>query len=317
MIMRRKFGRYSPALLLLLFGCLSSIDQQRVIAQEAGDQQDVVVFSVSSSGPAEHFMEPVLIIDEGRYANPIAGDSDAAALKEFAAKYYGAGKNYRLLFGGGQAGFVTVEKPTMDSECFRTGASIKLTAQVKVKLNRNVMALATNLRGQVREQSSRRVPTSTERTEAIRLAKQAYKEKGTPAVILPTLEVVNLTAVDLNGDGKAELIGTFVLKKNKGGAARYVLFLIAESEGKGYRAALTNYERFISKDIMSGGSLDSIGAEGIYTERLVDILNLDIDSAAEVFTITNSFEGVTYKLYKKQAGMWKSVYEFNSYRCGF
>jgi hypothetical protein len=317
MIMRLQFRILISSVMMLLLVCLSSVDERQVSAQQVGEPKGVVVFCVSSAGPAESSMEPILLIDDGKYTNPVAGDSDASALSEFASKFYNSGQKYRLLFGGGDAGSLTVKKSAMDSECFRAGASIKLSALATVKLNRNVMALATNLESLGHAQISRRVPTPAERAEGIRLAKQAYKEKGASTALLSTIEVVNLTAMDLDADGNAELIGTFVLKKTKRGAERHVVFLIAEMQGQGYRTALYNYERFTTKDIMSGGSLNSIGAEGIYTERLVDQLDMDADGTGEVISITNGFEGVTYKMYKKQAGKWKSVYEFGSYRCAF
>lgn len=316
--MRLHFRGIVSVLLLLVLGCSTFFDERRVIAQQGGDQKAVVVFCVSASGvPTETFMEPVVMIDGGKYTAPVAGDSDETELSEFGKTFYGAGQKYRLLFGGGEAGSVTVKKSMMDSDCFRAGASVKISAQPIVKLNRNVMALATYSESLGRAKRSRRVPTPSERAEALRLAKKGYETKGVPAAIFPTLEVVNLTAMDLDGDGKAELVGTFVLKKTKGGAARYVLFLIAEPEGKGYRASLTNYESFTTKDIMSGGSIDSIGAQGIYTERLVDQLDIDADGTGEVITLTTGFEGVNYKIYKRKAGMWQSVYEFGSYRCAF
>jgi hypothetical protein len=38
---------------------------------------------------------------------------------------------------------------------------------------------------------------------------------------------------------------------------------------------------------------------------------------AEVITMTTSFEGATYKIYRKQKGQWATVYEFYGYRCAY
>jgi len=312
-----KGRRFVSALLFLLIGGLTLFSETQVTAQKVGDQKSAVVFCVASYGAAEQAIEPILIIDSGKWSNPVAGDSDASDLTEFGSKYYGSGQKYRLLFGGADAGVVTVNKATSDSECFRTGALVKVSARPAIKLNRNVMALATNSNSLGKVKSSRRAPTAAERAEAIRLAKKKYGAKGTPAAALSTLEVVNLTSMDLDMDGKAEMIGTFVVKKTGKGAARYVLFMIAEMQDQNYRATLSNYEQFTSKDIMSGGSLDSVGSDGIYTERLVDQLDVDSDGTGEVISTTNGFEGVTFKIYSRKAGTWQSVYEFASYRCAF
>jgi hypothetical protein len=149
------------------------------------------------------------------------------------------------------------------------------------------------------------------------LARDAFRQKGVPASLLSSLQTVNLTATDLDGDGKAELAGSFVVKKTKGGQQRYVLFLLAEPHDDGYRAVLTEYASYTQKDIMSGGNIDAIGAGGIYTERLVDQLDLDADGAGEVITITDGFEGVSYTIYGKRNGQWAKVYEFANYRCAF
>lgn len=290
--------------------------QTRAVGQQA-KQSKTVIFAVNGAGGSNGgaSMEPIAILEGGNLNAPVAGDSDTEELKRFATDYYRPGQKYRLLFGGGEAGSVTVKKDARESECFRAGADVSLAT--KVQLNRNVMALATNSAELGRAQSSRRAPTAAERAAMMRLVKQAYRAKGVPASLLSTLETVNLTATDLDRDGKAELIGSFVAKKTKGGAARYVLFLIAIPKGDDYQAGVSNYEPYQNKDIMSGGSLDNIGAEGIYTERLVDQLDVDGDGMNEVFTVTNGFEGVGYKLYKKQNGKWTAAYEFSSYRCGF
>jgi hypothetical protein len=127
---------------------------------------------------------------------------------------------------------------------------------------------------------------------------------------------INLTAIDLDNDGKSELIGSFVAKKQKGGAARYPLFLFAEPQGNSYRTTVLQFERFTAKDIMSGADLTAI-ENGVYLERLVDALDLDGDGASEVITVRDGLEGDGYQIYKKQGAKWNQVYEFSNYRCGF
>jgi hypothetical protein len=279
-----------------------------------GGGAKTVVFVVSQNVPAYASMIPILLIEQGQYKPPVAGDSDAAEIARFAAEYYGKGKKYRVLFGGGDAGSLTVQGAT-DSECERTAAKVSL--RTSAKLNKNVMALATNSDSLGRDAGSRRAPTPQERAAVLPLARNAFTQKGVPAALLSTLDVVNLTAMDLNGDGKAELVGSFVVKKTKGGQVRYVLFLIAEPDGNGFKTGLANYERHTEKDIMSGANIDAIGQGGIYTERLVDQLDLDGDGTAEVITITVGFEGDSYTIYQKKSGPWAKIYDFGNYRCAF
>ncbi|HEV2914641.1 MAG TPA: hypothetical protein VGX92_15285 [Pyrinomonadaceae bacterium] len=309
---------------LSLFIALSLVGSFTVDAPQAkaepanrqGGQSSAVVFVVSARSLPTAAMEPILIIEQGKYKNPIAGDSDPEEIARFATEYYRKGAEYRVLFGGGRAGTLTVKASTRDEECFRTGAEVTLRS--KARLNSNVMALATNSDSLGRAgEGSRRAPTASERAAILPLARNAFRQKGVPAALLPTLQTVNLTAFDLDGDGKAELAGTFVVKKRKGGQQRYVLFLLAEPQNDGYRAVVTEYASYTEKDIMSGGNIDAIGTTGIYTERLVDQLDLNADGASEVITITDGFESVTYMIYGKQNGRWGKVYEFASYRCAF
>jgi hypothetical protein len=101
---------------------------------------------------------------------------------------------------------------------------------------------------------------------------------------------VNLTALDLNKDGKSELIG--------------------------YQTTVLQYERFTMKDMMSGADLTAID-NGVYLERLVDALDLDGDGASEVITVRDGLEGDGYQIYKKKNAKWTMVYEFANYRCAF
>lgn len=283
-------------------------------AHQESKPNATVLFVVSSMQLPNADIVPFVIIDQGQFKPPVAGDSDADEISKFSDLYYSKGRKYRVLFGGGGAGTLSVEKSNKDGECSRTSADVTLQSQAK--LNRNVMALATNSDSLGGAKGTRRSPTAVERAALMPLVRAAYKQKGLPASLLPGLVTVNLTALDLDNDGKAELIGSFVVKKQKGGAARYALFLIAEPEGNSYRTTVLQYERFTQKDVMSGATIDVIEG-GIYLERLIDGLDLDGDGGSEVITLRQGLEGDGYLIHKKQDGKWKQIYEFSNYRCAF
>ncbi len=271
-----------------------------------------VLFTVYSQLPPNAYMIPFVIIENGQFKQPIAGDSDEAEMTSFAGAYYSKGHKYRVLFGGAEAGSLTVKEANKDKECSRSGADVTLRSSAK--LNRNVMALATNSDSLGGAKSIRRSPTPAERAALMPLVKAAYKQKGVPVALLPSLMTINLTALDLNNDGKSELIGSFVVKK--GNAARYALFLFAEPQGNSYRTTVLQYEQYTDKDLMSGATIDAI-ENGVYLERLVDALDLDGDGASEVITERDGFEGDGYFIYKNQGGKWNKIYEFSNYRCAF
>jgi hypothetical protein len=281
-------------------------------------QQDnsktTVLFTVYSPMPQNAYMVPFAIIENGQFKQPIAGDSDEAEMSTFASAYYSKGRKYRVLFGGAAAGSLTVKEANKDKECSRSSADVALRSTAR--LNRNVMALATNSDSLGAAKSTRRSPTAAERAALMPLVQTAYKQKGVPAALLPNLMTVNLTALDLDNDGKAELIGSFVVRKQKGGAARYALFLFAEPQGNSYKTTIMQYDRYTDDDLMSGATIDAI-ENGVYLERLIDALDVDGDGAFEVITERDGFEGDGYNIYKKQAGKWNKIYEFSNYRCAF
>jgi hypothetical protein len=297
---------------------LAGSAKRAVVSGPGRSQQKAVVFAVFGAAVegASARMEPILIIDGGKYTQPVEGGSDADEITRFSNEHYRKGQKYRLLFGGAEAGAATVKKSDRDEECFRTGADV--TLQTSAKLNRNVMALATdsNTLGLAASERSRRTPTQSERAQALELARAAFRQKGVAASLLPSIEVINLTAVDLDRDGKAELAGSFVASKRAGKQERYVLFLLAVPQGTSYRAAVSNYGKYTENDIMSGASINAIN-EGIYVERLVDHLDLDGDRVSELVTTATGLEGVSYLIYKRQRGGWAQAYEFSNYRCAF
>ena len=281
---------------------------------QEGGQKAAALFAVYSFQPANAYMVPFVIIEGGQFKPPIAGDSDADEILRFTDAYYSKGKKYRVLFGGGEAGSLTVKKSNKDEECSRSSADVAL--RITARLNRNVKALATDSPSLGGSKGTRRPPTAAERAALMPLVRAAFKEKGLPAALLPSLMTLNLTALDLDHDGKAELVGSFVAKKLKGAAARYALFLFAEPQGNSYRTTVFQYAKFTDDDIMSGADLSAIES-GVYVEMLVDALDLDGDGMLEVITETTGLEGDGYTIYKKQGGKWNPVYEFSNYRCAF
>lgn len=316
--MRPRLLRFiSLATLFSLLVATLAVKPPEMMAARASitPQASVVVFAVSGTNLPNAVMEPILIVENGSYKEPISGSSDATEISKFSDQYYRKGQKYRLLFGGGDAGAATVTATGKDNECMRTSAEVTLKTQAR--LNRNVMALATNSDSLGTGKGSRRVPTAAERASAIALAQTAFRQKGIAAALLPSLEVINLTALDLDRDGKSELIGSFVVKKTKGVQARHMLFLLAEPQGANFKTALAEYGETDAKSIMSGAEISAVEQNGVYVERLLDQLDLDGNGTGEVLTLTAGLEGDNYKAYKKSGGQWAKVYEFGNYRCAF
>jgi hypothetical protein len=107
------------------------------------------------------------------------------------------------------------------------------------------------------------------------------------------VQVNNITAVDVDTDGKAELIGSFEVGDQNYNSQ--TLFLIAEMKNGQYQTGLTWCKK---------------GAEITYeVRRLIDVLDLDGDGVAEVFVMTSYYESTDFTIYKKMKGVWRSVYQ--------
>lgn len=277
-------------------------------------RRESVVFVVTKDGTGDAQVEPVAVIDgRGALAEP-ATEAGEGAPSAFLARHYRAGAKYQLIFGGAEAGSLTIRAAT-PAECSPNSASADIVP-ASLKLGGGVMALATDGAHAPRAQASRRAPTAEERAAVFGVAKRflAGKRVSASAVERGT-KTLNLTATDLDGDGREELIGSYVVKV--GPKVRDTLFLVAAPQGSGFRAALTKYARVRAGEMMDPSQLDNLGEGGLGTELYVEQLDADGDGVGEVFTLSRSFEGTTYRAYQRRRGVWRAAYENYSYRCAY
>jgi hypothetical protein len=251
-----------------------------------------VVFAVSKTD-AGATMEPVVIYRGGAFLKPPVEGSEAAT-GAFVKEYFRAGRQYRLLSGGGDAGALTVVKYA-EQGC--VGLNADVTVQTMARLGGQVQALAVSSETVGRGPGSRRAPTDAERASALALARAAYAKNGVGASLVKKMEVVNLTATDLDRDGKAELVGNFRVRRTEGDDfSAHTLFMIFEPEGEQFKAALT----WFHKGAQEGDEED---------RTLVDQLDLDGDGVAEVVVAGSYYEANDYIIYKRRQGRWVSVYQ--------
>jgi hypothetical protein len=283
--------------------------------QRRTTRQESVVFIVTKDETQDAQVEPVAVIDgRGALAEPAAGASGEGALSAFLARHYRAGAEYRLIFGGAEAGTLKIRAAT-PAECSPNAASADLGPAAS-RLGGNVMALATDGAHAPRAQSSRRAPTAAERAAAFGVAKLFFTGKRVSASAFERgTKTLNLTATDLDGDGREELVGSYVVKVSP--KVRDTLFLVAAPQGRGYRAALTKYARVNAREMMDPSLIDRLGEGGLGTELYVEQLDADGDGVGEVFTLSRSFEGTTYRAYRRRGGVWRAAYENYSYRCAY
>lgn len=263
----------------------------RYNAQRDRDVSEIVIFSLTKYPDiASIHMEPIVIINGVKYTPPPV-DAEPAVTKKFSNNYFRTGRRYRIVFGGGDAGNLTVQKE-IEAGCVSLIAEVGV--ETAVRLGGQVQALAVSSDNIGRGESSRRAPTEDERASALEVARALYAQKGVGTDLIKKMKTGNLTATDLERDGKFELIGNFEIEG--GNYVEYNLFIIFEPAAAGkYKAAWTWYHK--------GGEAD------LQDRTLVDAVDLDGDGTAEVIAAGHYYESNDYVIYKRQAGKWRPIYK--------
>ena len=269
---------------------------------------------VTSSSNGEIQVEPVAFVDgRGAFEEPVSAGAEESVASAFFEHYYKPGAKYRLIYGGAESGSVTIRE-ALKGECapFTARAALSTT----VKFGRGFMALATDAPQTLRARSSRRAPTVRERAAVLRLAKSILtRERVSAAAINRRTTTLNLTATDLDGDGREELVGSYLVRS--GPKVRDELFLVAAPRGDGYDALIQKYARINAREMMDPSLIGEVGKDGFLTEQFVEQFDADGDGVGELFTASSSFEGTTYRAYRRERGAWRSVYEHYGYRCAY
>ena len=251
---------------------------------------NTVIFAIAGE-PDEYHMDAVVIVEGQRLLAPFS-DEQKDKQKQFAEKYFATGRTYRLTFGGGEAGSVTLKK--WSEGCNTVHAEVAVSSSAR--LGGNVRALATNSDSLGKRPSARRAPTDAERSAVMALVNSIYWQNRTPVSLTPSIKVTNLTATDLDGDGKYEMIGSFTLAaKNK---FERDLFLIAKPQGTAMRADFAKFQAYQPPPEQFLHSID-----------FVDQLDLNGDGIGEVFAVQGGFDAYAYLIFKKVGGRWRQVYD--------
>jgi hypothetical protein len=255
----------------------------------AQTRKPTMIFAVSAE-TGEGSMDAVVIVDGKQLRVPFT-DEQKDRQKKIAADYFVTGRTYRLIFGGGEAGSVTVKK--WSEGCNTVHAEVGLSTSAR--LGGPVRALATSYDSLGKRPSARRAPTDADRAAIMTLVKSIYRQNRTPVSLISAIKVTNLTATDLDGDGQYEFIGSFTLAaKNK---FERDLFLIAKPRGVGMRADLAKFQAYQPPPETFLSSID-----------FIDQLDLDGNGTGEVFAVQGAFDGYAYVIFKKVTGRWREVY---------
>lgn len=268
-----------------------------------------IIFAVLNDGQT---LEPIGEIDKGELTATVNGGDEPKILTSFTNTYYKPKAVYNLIFGGAKNGAVTVVSSSAKSDCAKNMATVT-TQSVKAKLKGFVMALATGETPLKTASGVRRLPTAAERFAIETLVRAELLKQGVSTAAVKNLKYYNLTALDVDSDGKAEMVGSFWAETSA--KERNLLFFIAEKDaGDKYEFGYSDYAKVTPENLMSGEmkDLDELGGE-----LLLDALEYNGDTTAEIFTIKRAFEGNNFQVYSRQDGKWTKVFEGYNYHCAY
>jgi hypothetical protein len=305
---RKSFLKPGVFCMLMLSLSLTAFGQRKTRAKTAAKTKPIV-FAVIGDGER---IEPIGEIDNGKLVPTVNGEAEAKTLLSFSQNYYKPKATYNLIFGSAKNGTVTIVNSNPKSDCGKNAATVTVQS-AKAKLKGFVMGLATNQMPAKMTSGLRRLPTPPERAEIESLVRAEFIKQGVSSEAAKNLKYYNLTALDVDGDGKPEQIGSFYV--DAAPKERNQLFFIAEkgTDNK-YKFGHSQYQKVTPDDLMSGElkDLDELGGE-----LLLDALEYDGDQTAEVFTVSKAFEGYNYYVYSRRNGKWTKVYENYNYHCAY
>ncbi len=297
----------SVSIFIVLFLSVTIFSQKR--ATKVVAKPNTIVFAVLDDGKT---IEPIGEIVKGELTATANGEDDSKVLNEFTNSYYKPKTAYSLIFGGAANGTVTVKSFDVKADCAKNLAQVA-TESAKAKLKGFVMGLATNMMIDKTSSPFRRLPTATERAEIESLVRAEFAKQKVSANAVKKLNYYNLTALDVDNNDKAEMVGSYWVQSSV--KERNELFFIAEKDKSDkYKFGYQEYNKITPEDFMSGDmkDLDFLGGE-----LLLDALDYNGDKIAEIFTVNKAFEGNNFQVYSRQNGKWTKVFEGYNYHCAY
>lgn len=276
----------------------------RLVAQAQDSPK--VIFALIEEGK---FIEPIARLEKDKLLPALDGEG-GIEFNEFAELYYKPGSVYRISTGGKLTGNTTIIKNDPGSDCGGIMAEVK-TVSPALRITANELSLATNYKPLKPAAGFRRNANATEKIVIEKLVKAAFNKK---IILVKELKQMKLTAIDVDNDKQPELVGTYICKPKL--KQRAVIFFIAAKTKTGaYTFQFSEIEEYSEDELMSG-DITSVD-DGIYQERLLDILDIDNSGVTEVFTTKPSFEGAAFTVYQRKGNVWEKALEVANYHCGY
>ncbi len=254
----------------------------------------VPIFELEESERGEAVViDPILLL-KGKQILPVPDPCEpGAALTQFTNEYLKPGSTYAVVFGGAEAGTVSIKAPLPNS------ADTVVLLDSSVPIHGMTMALAVQHSIVSPPKSVRRDPTPDERKHADEVAKVILTKKGVSASAVARLRVDQLAVVEF-APGIPEIVVSVAVETEDEVGMEESLFFIAKTASDD--ATVIWYQH-------PQGETD---AEAVY---LVDFIDLDGDGVNELVARRVFYENYRYEVYKRQGGHWKQIFQTEVFGC--
>lgn len=299
------------SVLLTIIFCASAIlAQKKDVKKDTSKKINKTIFAVVGEGKQ---IEPIAFIKNGKLEPIVGEDEDLVNDPNFVKEHYKPKTKYNLIFGGENAGTVTVKNDLAGTDCAANQADISFVSKT-FKPKGFVMALATDATANKTVKGTRKLPTAAERLEIEKLVMAEMLKNNVPIKKINELRYHNLTKVDVDNDGNPEFVGTYWY--NTGAKIRSLMFFIADKNKEGVISIpFSKFNEVKEADVMNE-DIKTLDA-GTLHELLIDMFDVDGNGTGEIFTMIQSFEGSNFNAYKKVDGKWTQVLETYNYHCGY
>jgi hypothetical protein len=282
------------AVFLLLAGAATDDDSRMLFA--------VTTFPAAPNRPASTRIEPI-----ARFRRVRSGPKKIEFLKipdeeKLIGDYYRTGTKYDVIRGGVASGFVTV-LPADNNACQRIEQPVTRSGSATPRW-RSADAIAGKSLAMGTLASPLRSPSADENRALMGILRRLFAIKAVPADALDHIKSENVAATDLNGDGRIDFIGSFVVRDTR---HTHNLFVVVMRDSNGaLRADVIRYDRSLN-------AKDDLAAQGW---TLVDVEDFDGDGTAEIIVQNHGWEWWSYDILKlKREAEWEVIYSGGGSGC--
>ena len=265
-------------------------------------QSEVVVLAVGSTGTKDLVeIEPVLVIRDGSLtAAPYSCEAGDQTTRQFNDQYLTPGKRYRLLFGGAQAGQMTLGGSSGDMP------GLKANVEITGTIDQRGWVLATNSPALGRGPSRRRFTSNEEEKVATELARIMFQKIGVSPEDIAGLQLGKVGAISLGDDGSPVLFVSATIERADKMGVEHGIFFAAHREGTKPQWVPELIWHHKAENELDGQRMD-----------FVDNIDLDGDGVDELITELVFYENFRFHVYKQDErnAQWKQILETPMHGC--